>query len=123
MINDLIAACPDLAEPLKSIRGRLWDLLPIVRNHYYHPDFHGSFSIKSVLPVLDPDSGWSELEIADGMAAAIAYEEAISSDDVERQAQIFENLKAYCAQDTLAMVKLYSALVSVTTENEGTHHE
>jgi predicted RecB family nuclease len=119
MINDLIAACPDLAEPLLAIRDRLWDLLPIVRNHYYHPDFHGSFSIKTVLPVLDPESGWAELEIADGMAAAIAYEDAIRSDDVERHAQVFEHLQAYCAQDTLAMFKLYAALLNLVEINAG----
>jgi len=66
-----------------------------------------------VLPVLDPQSGWSELDIADGMAAAIAYEGAVSSSEKEQQATVFENLKAYCAQDTLAMVRLYAALVDI----------
>jgi predicted RecB family nuclease len=110
IINDLIAAFPELTEPLEAIRERLWDLLPIVRNHYYHPDFQGSFSIKAVLPVLDPGSGWSELDIADGMSAAMAYEDTVSADKSEQQALVFENLRAYCSQDTLAMMKLYVAL-------------
>ncbi len=113
MINDLIAACPDLAEPLLAIRYRLWDLLPIVRNHYYHPDFHGSFSIKTVLPVLDPESGWSELDITDGMAAAMAYELALSSTDTEQKDELLAQLKAYCAQDTMAMVRLHAALAAI----------
>jgi hypothetical protein len=116
MINDLIEACPDLAESLEAIRNRLWDLLPIVRNHYYHPDFHGSFSIKAVLPVLDPESGWSELDIADGMAAAMAYESAFESKGAEQRGEVFAQLKAYCEQDTEAMVRLYSALVATTEE-------
>ena len=113
MLNDLVRACPQHADALQNLIDRLWDLLPVVRNHYYHPELHGSFSIKVVLPVLDPQSGWSELDIADGMAAAIAYEGAVSSSEKEQQATVFENLKAYCAQDTLAMVRLYAALVDI----------
>jgi predicted RecB family nuclease len=121
MINDLIEACPDLAEALEAIRDRLWDLLPIVRNHYYHPDFHGSFSIKAVLPVLDPETGWSELDIADGMAAAMAYEVAVANEDVEQKNLLFGQLKDYCKQDTEAMVRLHAALLKldrITTGEE-----
>ena len=32
---------PDLANPLERIIGRLVDLLPIARNHYYHPRDEG----------------------------------------------------------------------------------
>jgi len=113
IINDLIAACPDLAEPLEAIRDRLWDLLPIVRNHYYHPDFHGSFSIKAVLPVLDPESGWSELDIADGRTAAMAYESALADGNAANKAKLFVQLRAYCKQDTEAMVRLHAALQKV----------
>ena len=48
-------ALPALAEPLRSIIDRLVDLLQVVRNHVYHPDFGGSFSLKSVLPALVPE--------------------------------------------------------------------
>ena len=32
------------------------DLLPIYRNHYYHRDMRGSWSIKAVLPTVAPGS-------------------------------------------------------------------
>ncbi len=53
-IERLADAVPDLAHELLAIAGRLADPLPIVRAHVYHPDFHGSFSLKSVLPALVP---------------------------------------------------------------------
>lgn len=110
MLNALARDLPDLQEPLMALADRLWDLLPVVRNHYYHPDFQGSFSIKNVLPALVPDAGWSELEIADGQAAALAYEQALASDDPAARDRTFRALKAYCQQDTLAMLKLLQAL-------------
>jgi len=110
MLNDLIRACPELADALQNLIDRLWDLLPVVRNHYYDPEFHGSFSIKAVLPVLNEEMGWSDLDIADGMAAAMAYENALQVDDESARAETFEQLKAYCRQDTLAMAQLYEAL-------------
>ena len=103
----------DLRERLLANTDRLWDLLPVVRNHYYHPDFRGSFSIKNVLPALVPDEGWGELDIAGGQEAAMAYEQALATEDPQSREKTFRNLRAYCAQDTLAMVKLMRALRSV----------
>ncbi|MGY6588403.1 MAG: DUF2779 domain-containing protein [Wenzhouxiangella sp.] len=113
MINTLARDLPDLREPLLVLTDRLWDLLPVVRNHYYHPDFRGSYSIKSVLPALVPEAGWTDLDIADGQAAAMAYEQALASNDPAFRETTFNNLKAYCRQDTLAMVELLQALRSV----------
>ena len=110
VLNGLARDLPDLHQPLMDLVDRLWDLLPVVRNHYYHPAFRGSFSIKRVLPALVPDAGWAELDIADGQAAALAYEQALASDDRAFREQTFSALKAYCRQDTLAMVKLLRAL-------------
>jgi len=110
MINALAAALPDLEHDLRALNERLWDLLPVIRNHYYHPQFHGSFSIKKVLPVLVPGQDWSELEISEGQAAALAYEQALSERDSKARERIFEALRAYCAQDTHAMVGLMEKL-------------
>jgi hypothetical protein len=42
------------------------DLLPAVRNHVYHPDFGGSFSLKDVLPAMVPELRYDTLAIGDG---------------------------------------------------------
>ena len=112
VIGQLAADLPRLRKPLSALLARLWDLLPVVREHYYHPDFHGSFSIKSVLPVLVPDLGYDDLAIADGGMAAVAYVQALRTEDATERARTFADLRAYCARDTLAMVRLRAALLA-----------
>ena len=45
MLRELAAAVPQRATALAAIEARLFDLLPVVRNCCYHPDFRASFSI------------------------------------------------------------------------------
>jgi hypothetical protein len=42
-LSELAAWLPEFAGRIKKIQRRLWDLLPVVRNHVYHPKFAGSF--------------------------------------------------------------------------------
>jgi hypothetical protein len=108
---------PDLAPALRSIRDRLFDLLPIVRSHLYHPGFAFSFSIKQVAPALTPDVVWDDLgEIADGASASSALS-ALAAGRVaaaEREA-LRAALSAYCARDTLALARVHRALREVAT--------
>lgn len=110
MLNDLSAAVPELRAELEAIKTRLWDLLPNVRQHYYHPGFCGSFSIKSVLPALLPDQKWSDLAISDGMAAATAYESALNDPESAEAQETFQQLRSYCRMDTQAMVEVLHKL-------------
>ena len=107
------AALPDRERALKALEARLLDLLVVVRNGYYHPDFRGSFSIKSVLPALVPGLGYDDLAIADGQVAAAMYRTALASADVAERQRTFGALRAYCERDTLAMVELCRALASL----------
>lgn len=113
VLRSLTAAVPERAEELRAIEARLLDLLPMVRNGYYHPRFHGSFSIKNVLPVLAPDAGYHGLAIADGQTAAARYLLALSNGDPHARNQTFDDLRAYCARDTLALVHLHGALTAL----------
>ena len=85
-------------------------MLPVIRSCYYHPRFRGSFSIKSVLPVLVPEMGYDDLEIADGQTAAVRYARALAIIDRQERQHTFTDLRAYCAHDTLAMVRLREVL-------------
>ena len=106
----LIRALPERADALRAIVARLFDLHRVVKHTYYHPDFRGSFSLKSVLPVLSPDSGYDDLAIADGRTAAARYVRAVETADEAQRRRLFDDLRAYCARDTLATVKLRQAL-------------
>ena len=54
-LSDLASWLPEFSGRINKIQRRLWDLLPIVRDHVYHPAFAGSYSLKSVLPALVPE--------------------------------------------------------------------
>ena len=96
---------------IEKIQCRLWDLLPIVRDHVYHPAFGGSYSLKSVLPALVPEMSYAGLEVADGQAAGLAWESLIRGDCSEAECQRKRKaLLDYCGQDTLGMVKLVELL-------------
>ncbi len=116
VLRELGEALPNRAGELRSIEARLFDLLPVVRDGYYHPEFRGSFSIKSVLPVLAAGSGYDDLAISDGRTAAVRYAAALASANPEERNRTFADLRAYCARDTLALVKLRKALSNLGRE-------
>jgi len=109
-LSDLAAWLPEFAEPIKSIQARLWDLLPVIRNHVYHPAFAGSYSLKSVLPALVPELSYENLEIGNGLDAGLAWEMLLRSSEPAERKRLREALLDYCRQDTLALVKLLETL-------------
>jgi len=99
---DLASWLPEFSGRIKKIQGRLWDLLPIVRDHVYHPAFCGSYSLKSVLPALVPEMTYEGMEVADGQAAGLAWESLVRGGlDRDNYDKIRKALLDYCGQDTL----------------------
>jgi len=118
-IEQMADTLPALATPLGSIVARLVDPLPIVRNHVYHPDFGGSFSLKSVLPALVPDLRYDNLEIADGGTASLELERLLLNGDglePEAKARLRSDLLRYCYQDTWGLVKLLERLRQIAAQ-------
>lgn len=106
-VRDLAAMLPERRAALLRLNDRMVDLLPIYRAHYYHPDMHGSWSIKAVLPTIAPDLAYQSMEIGDGDAAQEGYLHAIAPDTTsEEKGALRQQLLAYCARDTFAMVRL-----------------
>ena len=110
-IRELAERHPRLAPALHAINDRIVDLLPVARQHYYHPSQQGSWSIKAVLPALCPDLRYDNLDgVQDGGAAQQAYLEAIApATSAARKAELERQLLAYCRLDTWAMVRLWAA--------------
>jgi len=112
IITDLGRVCPDLSGELNLLINRLVDLNAIIRKNFYHPDFHGSTSIKTVLPALVPDISYDELKIADGASASAAFAYlALGKYENTEAESIRSSLLEYCKQDTLAEVKVHQQLV------------
>ena len=112
VLRGLALALPHYEEPLLALCDRIVDLHRLVRACYYHPEMHGSFSIKAVLPALAPGLTYDDLEIGEGRAAAYAFARSIGPEmPDEERASIRESLLAYCGRDTEAMVRVYDELV------------
>lgn len=109
-IRELAERFPHMATPLLALNERVVDLLPVARDHYYHPSQQGSWSIKAVLPALCPDLDYGKLDgIQDGGMAMNAFREALAPQTSKaRKSEIEHQLLAYCALDTYAMVRLWS---------------
>ncbi|MEO5988049.1 MAG: DUF2779 domain-containing protein, partial [Candidatus Eisenbacteria bacterium] len=113
VIVALADAVPEHRAALLAIVPKLDDLLPVVRDHVYDPEFHGSFSIKSVLPALVPGLGYSELVVAEGGTASAWLADLLLGPNEYEPAELQrrrEALLSYCARDTEAVVSLMEAL-------------
>lgn len=115
VIRGLAERFPDLAPKLHGIIERIVDLLPVVRNNYYHPSQHGSWSIKAVLPAVCPELTYDSLDgVKNGGMAQEAFLEAINPNTTsERKEQIQQQLHDYCKLDTFAMVRLWQVFKGI----------
>lgn len=106
-MQELAEYYPDLAPALEVAIDRIVDLLPIAREHYYHPDMRGSWSIKAVLPTIAPDLAYGNLEVSNGGMAQDAFAEMMHPKTLpERRQKLHDALLLYCERDTLAMVRI-----------------
>jgi hypothetical protein len=106
-------ACPEQSAELLAIADSIVDLLPIVRDHVYHPEFGGSFSLKKVLPALVPELTYEGLAIAEGQTAQVQLSRMLLERDqmtLEQRSEIRAQLLEYCELDTQAMVALEARL-------------
>lgn len=112
-IRQLQRVVPELATELLELEGKLIDLLPVIRENVYHPDFHGSFSIKCVLPPMVPGLTYDDLIIIDGLTASVEIARLLfvaNKIPVGERERVRKNLLDYCERDTWAMVKLLERL-------------
>lgn len=112
ILRELAAFMPGYKYELNEIIKRIRDLSAPFRNQdVLYPAFHGSYSIKNVLPVLVPKMSYDDLEIGEGGAASAAYLKLMDPELPEGEREkIRKDLLVYCGQDTMAMVKLLEVL-------------
>ena len=105
-IGQMAKLFPELRNPLQALLKRTWDLMVLLRDHFYHPGFQGSFSIKKVLPALAPHLRYEELDISDGKAAMHEYLKSLDLESQEERDAIHQQLSVYCAMDTQALIEI-----------------
>lgn len=109
---------PEFKEFLDDVNNRVYDLMDIFsRSNGFYVDakFHGSWSIKKVLPVLAPDCSYVGLPIHEGATASNKWREMVLYKDTseEEKENIYNNLLRYCHLDTWAMVKILDYLKNI----------
>ena len=74
---------------------------------------NGSYSLKSVLPVLVPEMTYEGMEIKDGAMASGAYFTMGEMSDPAELARLRKALLEYCRQDTLGLVRLLEKMRTI----------
>jgi hypothetical protein len=112
IIRGLAEDLPRHRDRLLETLDRIKDLHKTISKRYYHRAFHGSFSVKSVLPALLPEMSYDDLAIQDGQQAGLSYAKMVDpSTGQEERVRTKRELLTYCGHDTLAMVKIREELL------------
>jgi len=119
--KDMAKHCPQYAQQLLDVNERLYDLMLIFKEgHYVHPDFHGSASLKAVLPVLSPELQYKDLVISNGEETMLIwYQFQTGKIPIENQAEIEKAMKEYCRLDTFGMIAIMEKLNQTIRSDDG----
>lgn len=114
-IKELASFNIEKQDELLALNERFVDLIvPFRGRGYYHPNFHGSFSIKSVLPAMFPNDNELDYKklglIQNGSDAMDTFAKLHLLKDKSKRDAIRKDLLAYCHLDTLAMVRIWERL-------------
>ncbi len=109
--KDLIEWLPQFESYLTYINKHTYDLEKLFKTEYVDYRFHGSSSIKKVLPVLCPDISYSELDVNNGTMALDTWGRLVLDPMFKQDIdETRKNLLEYCELDTYAMVKIFLIL-------------
>jgi len=112
IIKELVEHLPQCCDRLRATLSRLKDFQALIRRHFYHPKFYGSFSLKCVLPALVSNMNYENLAIQEGSQASLEYLRMMDSSTPQKEKEkIKKALLAYCSRDTAAMVKIREELL------------
>jgi hypothetical protein len=102
---------PDFKPWLRKVTPRIVDLLlPFRGFRYYHPQQHGSASMKAVLPAMT-GQGYENLAIQEGGAASREFlRVTFGKVDEEERRRVRQHLNKYCGLDTMGMVQILREL-------------
>lgn len=111
-IKELSNKYPTYANRLSSLIPRFVDLMDIVKDHSYHPEYKGSYSLKPVSKALLKEFGsYSDSLIKSGSEIAKYYTEMLTTTDMERKGLIRDALIRYSTYDTLNLYLVLHYLI------------
>lgn len=113
-INELARDFPAYAEQLSNIHSRIIDLMePFRQKAYYKPAMRSSYSMKYVLPAIDPGYTYDNLNVKDGTQAGSEFLRLRTIKDKNDIEQTRKDLIDYCNRDTYGMIVVLGELERV----------
>ena len=108
---------PEFKPWLRKVTPRIVDLLlPFRGFRYYHPQQHGSASMKAVLPALT-GKGYENLAIQEGGAASREFLRVTHGQvTAAERRRVRQHLEEYCELDTLGMVEIVAGLRAMCSQ-------
>jgi hypothetical protein len=103
------------ATQMERINNQVQDLRDIFsKQHYVHPEFRGSTSIKDVMPVLVPTLSYDHLAIKEGATASEQWWTMTGAEtSAGERVAIADALRVYCKLDSYAMYAIWKELQDV----------
>lgn len=110
--RELALRMPHHKATMERVNSMLYDLMDVFKKqHFVHPEFRGSTSIKKVLPALVPELSYKDLGIKEGGQASNAWWEMLApGTPPDVSVKIAKDLKIYCGLDTYAMYAIWEKL-------------
>lgn len=110
-INELARDFPEFEEPLNNINSRIIDLMePFRQKAYYKAEMKGSYSMKAVLPSIDHEYSYDNLNIKEGGESSNEFLRMRSVKGENEVEEIRKNLIDYCNRDAYGMVVILEEL-------------
>lgn len=105
----------DYTSQMERINSQVQDLRDVfAKQHYVHPEFRGSTSIKDVMPVLAPNLSYEHLAIKEGATASGKWWTMTATEtSASERAAIADALRVYCKLDSYAMYAIWKELQGV----------
>lgn len=114
VLNYLIKKAPECQNVLSEFISRLIDLeYPFKSQICCIPKSMGYSSIKVIQPLLNPQFGYNGLAVQSGDMAMVKYWQLINANSDNEKKNIATDLKAYCRQDTMAMLMVFKSLLAL----------
>jgi hypothetical protein len=117
ILRELAESLPQYGDQLLATLDRFKDLHALIKRYVYHREFHGSLSLKSVLPALVPSMRYDGLAIQEGSLASLEFLRMLVPETPEEEREkIRKGLLEYCGNDTMGMVKIREELLEGTDQ-------
>jgi predicted RecB family nuclease len=106
VLNQLAVLYPEYTSDIANFKNKIVDLAePIRKGNYYHPEMKGNFTLKSIAPLVNQESGFDNLGIQSGISAMYMYESLLEQNAIEAE-HIKQQLVDYCEMDALITYQL-----------------